>query len=48
MNRKQITFLYYIKLSHPDGEDPQPMETEGGGDGGKARELERLNDGQPK
>ena len=35
--------------SHPDGEDPQPMETGGEGEGGsKARELERLNDGQPK
>jgi len=36
-------------FSHPDGEDPQPMETGGEGEGSsKARELERLNDGQPK
>jgi len=35
-------------FSHPDGEDAQPMETGGGEDGSKARQLERLKDGQPK
>ena len=39
----------WAKFSHPDGEDAQPMETGGGGEeGSKARQLERLKDGQPK